>query len=429
MNIQKYAFLLIITFTMAMACTIDPYEEEYVLYGINFGPYQDEQDPNIGSYITENQIREHLSIVAEHAGWIKTFGCSDGLEQIPGIAKELGLNTAICAWLDSDVTKNQIQMENLMAEARKGNVDLAVIGSEVLLRNDLSDTKLIGYITQFRNEVPDIPVTTAAFCGELISHPNVMDACDVILANVYPFWDGIDIDSAVSALHARCVELRYWAGDKEIIISETGWPSEGDTVGDAVPSLENACYYFLNFTSWAQAEGVNYFYFEAFDEPWKANSEGSQGAHWGVWDNNRNIKTCMQDVFYGETVKNNWKCESMPGGDGEPEINFTYVPAIGSYDYLEGEVQHVYPDEYRIAIYIKVYSSWWTKPYWNNPLTVIDCDGSWICDYTTGGSDIRASEIIAFLLPIGVEPPSMSGGRILPGSLYENSVDFISVAR
>ena len=84
------------------------------------------------------------------------------------------------------------------------------------------------------------------------------------------------------------------AGSKDVIVSETGWPSGGDVIGSAVPTQENAAFYFKSFIAWAHANKVPYFYFEAFDESWKAKYEGVQGAHWGIWDKEGHLKPGME---------------------------------------------------------------------------------------------------------------------------------------
>jgi len=74
------------------------------------------------------------------------------------------------------------------------------------------------------------------------------------------------------------------APGKRIIITETGWPSQGDALGAAEPGHENALKYFINAQNWSKKEGVEMFYFSAFDESWKVGAEGSVGAFWGLWD-------------------------------------------------------------------------------------------------------------------------------------------------
>ena len=122
--------------------------------------------------------------------------------------------------------------------------------------------------------------------------------------------------------------------------------------------------------------------------------------------------------------------DEIVGGPGDPTIEFTYVPPYGSFANLKGQVWHVKPADYKVAVYIKVGSlGWWTKPYWSTPLTVIKSNGSWICDITTGGTDEKATEIVAFLVPNGYSPPSMSGGSTLPSKLDENALAKVITTR
>lgn len=89
-------------------------------------------------------------------------------------------------------------------------------------------------------------------------------------------------------------------------------------------------------------------------------------------------------------------------------IDFTYVPAYGSYDNVQGKVCGVNPADYKVAAYIYVVGKWWTKPYWDRPLTPIKQDGTFSFDYTTGGADEQATKIIAFLVPNSLTPPQDS---------------------
>jgi hypothetical protein len=262
-----------------------------------------------------------------------------------------------------------------------------------------------------------------------MANPGVLTECDFILANFYPYWEGVDVNAAAAWLHSRYQRMVAVASGKEIIVSETGWPSGGNTIGDAVPSPENAAFFFKNFISWARAEGLEYFYFEALDEPWKSAYEGPQGAHWGVWDKDGNLKPGMEAVFDGETMDDNWTCKNNPGGPGTAAIEFTSVPPIGSFENLRGQVWHVAPGDNGVAVYIRVSGGWWTKPYFISPVTEINCDGTWTCDITTGGTDQLATDIAAFLIPLTYSPPLSASSASLPAELYTNSLANIEVAR
>jgi exo-beta-1,3-glucanase (GH17 family) len=80
------------------------------------------------------------------------------------------------------------------------------------------------------------------------------------------------------------------AGDKKVIISETGWPNKGRSFHGAVPSDENAMRYFVNAQQWAEADNIDIFYFSSFDESWKIDAEGDVGAYWGLWDKDEKLK-------------------------------------------------------------------------------------------------------------------------------------------
>lgn len=102
------------------------------------------------------------------------------------------------------------------------------------------------------------------------------------------------------------------------------------------------------------------------------------------------------------------------------DIYFTDVPSYGTDGDLSGQVLGVVYDDYKVLVYIDV-SGWWNKPTWANPLTLIQSDGSWTCDITTGGiSDTFATQLIAFLVPHGTYQSSweMAGQQQLPAELY-----------
>ena len=395
----------------------------YKTTGQNFSPYIDGQDPNLRSQISEQQLRTRMQIVAPYTQWIRTFGTTDGLEKAGLVARSLGLKAAIGAWLGRDLAANEQQVTNLINICLAGQCDLAIVGSEVLLRGDLSETQLIDYIKRVRQALPaNIPVTTADTYLEFLKHPNVIANIDLVMANFYPYWEGTRVDLAMAALHVRYADVKAAAGGKQVFVSETGWPSAGDQIGAAVPSSQNASFYFLNFVSWARANNVQYFYFESFDESWKAKYEGPQGAHWGIWDKDGSLKPGMQDVFDGKTMPDNWSGGVVACNPDSPKLRFTSVPPLGSFDNLFGQVCGVTPADYRIVVYIRVGSGWWVKPFAIQPLTTILNDGSWSTDITTGGIDQTAIEIVAYLVPKTFSPPILLGSPTLPDTLALNSI-------
>ncbi len=259
------------------------------IYGLCFSAYEENQKP--GVILSPEQVRRRLSIISPHIRAVRSFSCIEGNELIARIAKEeFGLKTLVGAWLGSDKELIEQELEGLIKLAKDGYVDVAAVGNEVLYRDELTVEELLEYIARVKEAIPDIPVGYVDAYYEFSAHPNLVEACDVVLANCYPFWEGCHID--YSLLHAKQMYYQAVAASqgKPVIITETGWPSHGKNLGDAQPSFENALRYFLNLQQWTLEEDIPIYYFSSFDESWKVGAEGDVGAYWGIWDKNEKLK-------------------------------------------------------------------------------------------------------------------------------------------
>jgi glucan 1,3-beta-glucosidase len=252
------------------------------VHGLCFSPYLEGQAP--GSLVAEAQIRERLKIIQPHTRWIRTFSCTDGHEHTPRIAHEMGVKTLVGAWLGTDAQINEREIAGLIEVARAGHADIAAVGNEVLLRQDMSEDALLACIQRVKDALPGVPVgyVDAYYLFEL--HPRITAACDVVLTNCYPFWEGCPREGALAYMQSMLRRTRAAAPGKRIVISETGWPDQGSAFHGSVPSVEGAMAYFVDTQQWAEAEAIELFYFAAFDEAWKVGAEGDVGAYWGLWD-------------------------------------------------------------------------------------------------------------------------------------------------
>lgn len=261
---------------------------EHGVHGLCFSPYLEGQQP--GSRISEQQIRERMAVVRPHTRWVRSFSCTDGHEQTPRIAREMGLKTLVGAWLGEVAEINEREIEGVIAVARAGHADIVAVGNEVLLRGDLSEGELIARIEQVKRALPGVPVgyVDAYFLFE--KHPRVTAVCDVVMSNCYPFWEGCPREQALRYMQTMLARTRAAAPGKRVLISETGWPDRGSAFEGALPGHEAAMQYFVDTAAWADAEGVEWFHFAAFDEAWKMSAEGDVGACWGLWDKDARLK-------------------------------------------------------------------------------------------------------------------------------------------
>ncbi len=258
------------------------------IHGLCFSPYLEGQQP--GSQLSEEQVRKRIEIIKPYTKWVRSFSCTDGNELIPRIAKENGLKTLVGAWIGKDEKINEKEIENLVRLSKEGVVDIAAVGNEVMYRGDRTEAELLNYLDFVKQQIPEVSVGYVDAYYEFEARPKITEACDVILSNCYPFWEGCMLDYSLvymKDMYRRAVSA---ANGKKVIITETGWPNKGNKFYGAVPSDKNALVYFINSMLWSLEDDIEMFYFSSFDETWKIEAEGDLGAFWGIWDKNEKLK-------------------------------------------------------------------------------------------------------------------------------------------
>ncbi|WP_213521836.1 glycosyl hydrolase family 17 protein [Nonlabens sp.] len=258
------------------------------IHGICFSMYEDGQQP--GDHITMEQVERRIGILKPYTKWVRSFSCIEGNEYVPQVAHNKGLKTLVGAWLSNDLDKNELEIEALIDLGKKGFVDIAAVGNEVLYRNDLSIEQLLKYIKRVKKALPNTPVGYVDAYYEFVVHQELVQHSDVILTNCYPYWEGTHIDYSLGHMNDMFHQVLSVSQGKRVIITETGWPSQGESLREAHSSAINAMKYFINAQRWSSQNDIDLFYFSSFDESWKKGAEGEVGAYWGLWDKLEQLK-------------------------------------------------------------------------------------------------------------------------------------------
>jgi exo-beta-1,3-glucanase (GH17 family) len=258
------------------------------MHGLCFSPYEEGQAA--GDQISEEQIRRRMEIIKPYTSWIRTFSCTDGNEIIPRIAHEYGIKTLVGAWLGDNDNINKREIAGLIKLAKEGYVDIAAVGNEVMYRGDLTEDELLDFMNQVKLAIPDVPMGYVDAYYEFTERPRITEACDVILANCYPFWEGCPLEYSLLYMKEMFGQATAAANGKKVIVTETGWPNLGTNFEGSFPSYDNAMKYFINAQQWSKEDDIDMFYFSSFDESWKTGDEGDVGAFWGLWDKDEKLK-------------------------------------------------------------------------------------------------------------------------------------------
>jgi len=268
--------------------------------GVCYSPFRDNEAS--GFYPTREELQEDISLINKLANSTRTFRMMSTLMEIPEICQGAGLDCYPGAWISKQNNSNDNEIQRLIQVANQNLscVKRLIVGNEVLLREDLSEDELIDYIWSVKNST-SLPVSTAEVWSVWLGHPQLADNVDFILAHIHPYWDGIAVEDAAGYVVDKWDELKTLYG-KEVIIGETGWPTEGDSVGEAVPTEENQRVFLSEFLQLAEGNDIEYFYFEVFDEKWKRINYEVE-AHWGLYYSNGSLKPLLENLVPLEAVE------------------------------------------------------------------------------------------------------------------------------
>lgn len=258
--------------------------------GMSFSPLRMGSDPEAGEFPNREEIAADLALLAGRVRSIRTYGVGGTLADIPELARGQRMSVALGAWLTANREENDREIAKLIEVTRANrNVTRVFVGNETLLRGDLTPDELAGYLDRVRAAV-QVPVSTGEPWHVWLKHPQLAAHTGFVGAHFLPYWEGVELDVAVEQVVQGLARLRAAFPKQPLVLAEVGWPSNGRTRRGAIASQANEATFLRRFLARAEAERFDYYLMEAFDQPWKSESEGAVGAYWGVYDVYRNPK-------------------------------------------------------------------------------------------------------------------------------------------
>jgi exo-beta-1,3-glucanase (GH17 family) len=267
------------------------------LQSVSYAPFEKDQSPfdflDGIPVISEKRMDEDLAILSKQFDCVRTYSIS-GLEALPVYAEKYGLKVLLGAWVSSDPKATQLELLKVIEIAKKHPdcVRAIVVGNETLLRREVNGTQLAGYIRQVKSALPNVPVTYADVWEFWLKNPEVSYVTDFVTIHILPYWEDKPVAIRDAMEHVRKIreEVALKIPGKELLIGETGWPSEGRMRSGALPSPINQAEFIRGFIALAENEHWMYNLIEAFDQPWKRTKEGAVGGYWGLYDADRQDK-------------------------------------------------------------------------------------------------------------------------------------------
>ncbi|KAI9321933.1 glycoside hydrolase superfamily [Zopfochytrium polystomum] len=261
------------------------------LWGVNYGPRRNTPPTACPSLAS---IQADIALLSNLTARVKTFHLIDP-DTAPGVTCRTaeavltavaesgasGLRVWLGMALDGSEARFESELRELVRLARTGPamfgaVEAVIVGSETLFRGELTVPRLTAYLARTH------------IGGPTYAEP-LIDAVDVVMINLYPFWESFNVKDASAYQERIWREIGARSKGKTVVLGEIGWPTAGETMGAAVPSLGNLRFLLAEWRCKAAQKQIPYFWFEFTDESWKPNFHSVE-RHWGLFDERRITK-------------------------------------------------------------------------------------------------------------------------------------------
>ncbi|KAH7085532.1 soluble cell wall protein-like protein [Paraphoma chrysanthemicola] len=171
------------------------------------------------------------------------------------------------------------------AEGSWNMVSLFSVENERVNDHDMTASDVVDAINRARGQLRGIgyngPVGAVETVPATLDNPAICEASDVAMVNCHAFFDSNTVAEDAGRFVKSQVDLVQKACNKRVVVTESGWPHQGDSNGKAVPSSENQR---RALSSIRSNFNHDMFLHHAFDSTWKSDWASSFNAErfWGI---------------------------------------------------------------------------------------------------------------------------------------------------
>ncbi|KAI9717559.1 MAG: hypothetical protein M1812_004700 [Candelaria pacifica] len=259
-----------------------------VFPGMDYTPFNAQYPECLSNMPSQNNITRDIAVLSQLTNKVRTYGTDcNQTDMIIHAIDKLDLKDMkvwLGVWLEKNTTTNDRQLEQMYKILDDhGDKPFAglIIGNEVLFREDLSATELGKTLSDVKTNLTSkkitLPIATSDLGDDWRKNPTLVQDADIVMANIHPFFAGIGSDKAaawtIDFWTQNDIPLTANTPNKQQVISETGWPSDGGkdcggagncTVSDSTPgavaSIKDMNVFMDTFVCQALKNGTEYFW-------------------------------------------------------------------------------------------------------------------------------------------------------------------------
>lgn len=249
--------------------------------GITYSPYSDD-----GGCKSSSQIQKEIS---QLSGFdiIRLYGVD--CDQVAQVLSSKTSSQKVFAGI-FDVNNIESGVESLASAVKSSgswdDIHTVSIGNELVNNGEATASQIATYVKSGK-----AALKSAGYSGKVVSvdtfiavinNPDLCDHSDYMAVNAHAFFDGhVSADQAGTWVLQQIQRVATaCGGKKDVFITETGWPSKGDSNGVANPSVANQK---SAVDSIKDTCGDAVTLFTAFNDLWKADGAYNAEKYWGIY--------------------------------------------------------------------------------------------------------------------------------------------------
>ncbi|QPG74253.1 hypothetical protein FOA43_001578 [Brettanomyces nanus] len=251
--------------------------------GITYSPYTDSGSCKSESVIASDiQLLSDFDIIRVYA---PDCSCVTAIMGSMGSSQTLFAGVYYMASIDADIATLATQVE--ASSQGWDGIYAVAIGNEWVNGGEYSASEVASAVTQGRSAL-----TAQGYSGKVVTvdtlvayenNPDLCTASDFVAANSHAYWDGnCEPSNAGPWLQEQIASVKSaCGGSKDVLICETGWPTQGSTYGSlGVPSVSNQLAAIKSISETVASQVI---FFTTYNDYWKDAGTYGVEKYWGIF--------------------------------------------------------------------------------------------------------------------------------------------------
>ncbi|KAK9333159.1 glycoside hydrolase superfamily [Lipomyces starkeyi] len=246
-----------------------------VPYALSYSPYT-----NSGDCKTAEEVTEDLAIIAAKGiSTVRIYGTDcNSISTVESAAAMYALKVIQGLWIDSSgIDSIDSGVSDLISwgsmDSNWDMIAMITVGNEAVQDGYVTVSELLTKISSVRTQLRDAgytgPITTAETPNVFISNPELCtsDLLDLVAINAQPYFDEHATAETAGEFDLGQIQVTKAAcNNRDVFITETGYPSSGLMNYNNVPSVENQKIAIKNIL---EATNGNITMFTMYNDLWK----------------------------------------------------------------------------------------------------------------------------------------------------------------